>query len=139
MKEIARLVAENPREAKKVIRGVFEQGGFDYFTAAKLLDCHHYTLRKAARALGITRDLVKAREKAIASGKRKRDTGRPRKDVPSEDTLIKAFLRSGSTLSATAKALNVSAPTLRAWITQLKLSKKLQKLSAWSRHRARVC
>lgn len=125
MYDLTKLVRDKPKEAKKTIREAFARGGYDYFVTAKALGCHHYTLRRHARTLGITQQLVKDRQKAIARGERVNDAGRPRKAVPAGNDIVKAFARNGYTMNATAEALGVSVPTLRSWVRQLGIGKQL--------------
>jgi hypothetical protein len=125
MHELTRNVVEKPAAAKKAIREAFASAGFDYFGAAAQLGLHHYTLRKHARALGITEELSNLRARAIKRGERPDDNGRPKKPVPTAEQIVKAFVRNGCVLAETAVALGVTAPTLRRWIRDHGLGDKL--------------
>ena len=118
MHKLTRHVEENPKAARKLIREAFAKAGFDYVAAAALLGLHQYTLRKRARALGITQELVKDRERAKKRGLRPDDNGRPRKPPPAEAKIVKVFVKCGGRLADTAEALQVSHPTLRRWIRE---------------------
>lgn len=124
MHELTRLVTDNPEAAKKKIRAVFAEAGYDYFTAAARFECHHYLLRRHARTLGITALLSRDRKRAIRRGERPDDNGRPAKPVPSASTIVKAYTRNGYNVAKTAEALGVTQPTLRKWCRDLKLDLK---------------
>ncbi len=125
MHELTKDVEERPTVAKRRISEVFAKSGYDYDEAAKMLGMHHYTLRKCARALGITRALSKARAQAMKRGELPDNSGRPRKPVPSPEHIIKAFVRSGHVLGDTAILLGVTEPTLRRWVREHGLRARL--------------
>lgn len=128
MHELTRKVEEKPSEAKRTIRDAFASSGYDYYAAAEHLGLHHYTLRRLARTLAITEQLTKDRKAAIKRGEKMNETGRPRKPIPGEEAIVKAFTRAGCDRAATSKALDVTEPTLRTWIEKLGIEARLRKI-----------
>lgn len=125
MHGLSKIVSEKPEVAKKAIYDAFVSASYDWTKTAAVFGLHHQTLRKLARSLKITDSMSKAREKAIKRGELEDDNGRPRKPVPPPERILRAFVRNGCVLAETAVALGVTAPTLRRWIRDHDLGKKL--------------
>ncbi len=118
MHELTKDVEERPAAAKKRIIEAFAASGYDYNATAEVLGLHHYTLRKCARRLKITKALSRARTQAVKRGELPDDSGRPRKPVPPSGTILKAYAQSKCVLEDTAVVLGVTPPTLRRWIRE---------------------
>ncbi len=111
-------------DAKTKLMKAFASNGFDYMKTALALGCHHYTIRRWARALDMTNMLAAARRNAIDAGKVPNVFGRPKKERPDKKTIERALRARDGSVDETAKALGVSSPTLRTWCEQLAIEIK---------------
>lgn len=115
------LGATSVTKAKEILRKLFAENGFDYYQLAVTLRTHHYTLRRWARALDMTKVLVADRAKAITAGVRMNPFGRPKKPVPSVTAIRLTLAKCKNRVDDAAKRFKVTPPTFRTWCEKLNI------------------
>lgn len=109
---LTEMATKSPAKTRLLIFDTLEAAAYDYAMAGAMLGISGRQLRVICHSIGITGEVMMLRRQ---SGHDHR--GRPRKAVPSKLVLQRVLDTVDGSLPMAARALGVSLPTLRSWLS----------------------